>query len=249
MWTNIATSKQLGVKSIATVRGCLSLLIQPKIRDFVFKGLEMSTSDFESGAEQAAQTVYHHMKAADSATPTPPSTAATRTLALEQSLEGLCNNEFVPRLATESVPDEGVVVEGVSFAHARLVVGGGRLQAESWRAKVDPVNVGDCLVILARSGDFGALPDWVQSLFGLRISDQYCRKLMLEHGLTVQCAVNVACRTGGDAKETFEQQWLFESGTLDPAFQRPPQWQVVDINGIGMLDDFWTAKPCTEVEK
>jgi hypothetical protein len=248
MWTNISTSKQLGLKSIATVRGCLSLLIQPKIRDFVFKGLEMSTSDFENGAEQAAQTVYHHMKAAESNV-APTSIVSSRALALEQSLEGLCSSELVQHLAAETIPDEGVVVDNVTFAHTRLVVGGGRMQAESWRASVDPVDVGDGLVILARSGDFGALPDWVQSLFGLRISDQYCRKLMLEHGLTVQCAVNVACRIGGDANETFEQQWLFESGTLDPAFKRPPQWQVVDINGIGALDKFWVTRPCTEVEK
>lgn len=244
MWANVAASKHLGIKSIATVRGCLSLLVQPKIRDFVFPGLEMSTTDFEVGAQQAVQTVCRYL---ESAGRTSPSTATGRAVALRDSLEGLCELRFVELLAAEAFPAGAVAVEGVSLAHTRLVVGGGRLQAESWRANVDPVEVGDGLVILARRGDFGALPSWAQSLFGLRISDQYCRDLMCAHGLTVQCAVNVACRVVGGTAETFEQQWLFESGTLDPAFQRPPQWRVVDINGIGESGNFWSV-PALEQE-
>jgi hypothetical protein len=313
MWTNAPTAR-LGTKSISSVQGCLSLLMQPQIRKFVFGGLEMTASEFEDGAMQAAQTVYHHLESASSSSTTSTTTTTTTnstsndfTLPTDQSRElsdalaGLCEENLVGRLSSEvnalpAVKDDDissfsssrstVSVESASFAHMRLVVGGGRQQASTWKQQsqttsddyeddnaatsvvvIDPVAVGDGLVILARRGDFGEVPEWAQSLLGLRISDTYCRKLMHDHGLAVQCAVDVTCRmmtigetsSAGDKREDdvaaphqgttstatsgtrVTQQWLFESGTLDPEFSRPPQWRVVDINGSGGWGDFWST--------
>jgi len=294
MWTNnVPTALRLGTKSVSSVQGCLSLLVQPQIRKSVFGGLEMTASEFEDGALQAAQTVYLELKSNSTSNCTSPT---DRSRKLSDSLADLCEENLVRWLSSEvkalpAVQHDGgrsaaaVSVESVSFEHMRHVVGGGRQQANTWKQQkqtaiedceddnaatsvvIDPVAVGDGLVILARRGDFGDVPEWAQSLLGLRISDTYCRKLMQDHGLAVQCAVDVTCRmmaigettaAGGEGDDEVAaphqgttsaetgsgfcvtQQWLFESGTLDPEFSLPPQWRVVDINGSGG-GDFWSS--------
>mmetsp|Transcript_85464 Transcript_85464/g.171117 ORF Transcript_85464/g.171117 Transcript_85464/m.171117 type:complete len:280 (+) Transcript_85464:209-1048(+) len=272
MWTKVPAALRFGTINITSVQGCVSLLIQPQIRKFVFKGLEMTASDFEEGALQAARTVYD--RSLESATTSSSDCAPSkdRLERLGDSLAGLCEESLVERIAEHAFPGskEGgsftVEVESARFAHMRLVVGGGRQLADTWRDAVDPVVVGDGLVVLARRDAFGDVPAWVQTLLGLRISNDYCRRLMVDHGLAVQFAVDLTCRIvskgGGDDTAAHQdgheslsgnseddgtgssfitQQWLLESSTLDPAFTRPPDWRVIDINGSGGWSDFWSA--------
>mmetsp|Transcript_33491 Transcript_33491/g.75706 ORF Transcript_33491/g.75706 Transcript_33491/m.75706 type:complete len:89 (+) Transcript_33491:94-360(+) len=53
MWTSSPLSKALGRRAAITPANIMSHLVQPQLRNFVFKGLKMTKAEFVEGSSQA----------------------------------------------------------------------------------------------------------------------------------------------------------------------------------------------------
>mmetsp|Transcript_33492 Transcript_33492/g.75707 ORF Transcript_33492/g.75707 Transcript_33492/m.75707 type:complete len:225 (+) Transcript_33492:94-768(+) len=223
MWTSSPLSKALGRRAAITPANIMSHLVQPQLRNFVFKGLKMTKAEFVEGSSQAV---------------------AALLVGGEQSSFDVCDPTLSKVLKEEAGPIPILnAVDKADFSHLRLVVGGSRTtMASPERSKIQPSCVGDSLVIFTRQEDFRKIPEWVKNVFALHISETYCRDLIRRHGFSVQFAVDFQLDVSDrDAIESrkLSQQWVFESGLMDASFEKSPDWAIVDINGRQGGNEYW----------
>ena len=99
----------------------------------------------------------------------------------------------------------------------------------------------------------------VRRFLFLDYTEQYLRSLLVDHGMTVQFAVDVNCvlnapsssaAPGDEEQATFPvepgtqevcQRWVFES-PMDAQFKQNLDWRVVDVNNVMDGAQFWAEK-------
>ena len=238
--------------------GILGLLIQPQLQSFVFKGLDITAGDVEEGAEQAVKMVYAHRNTGDADAP---------------RLLSLCEPRLCSKMAAADCaewPRPALQrIDGVTLDHVRIIVGGQRetfsptktAEENAAATGITPTSVGRDMVILSRDADFEGVSDMVRRFLFLDYTEQYLRSLLVDHGMTVQFAVDVNCvlnapsssAAPGDEEQeaafpvepagTQEvcQRWVFES-PMDAQFKQNLDWRVVDVNNVMDGAQFWAEK-------
>ena len=158
-------------------------------------------------------------------------------------------------------------IDGVTLDHVRIIVGGQRetfsptktAEENAVATGITPTSVGRDMVILSRDADFEGVPDMVRRFLFLDYTEQYLRSLLVDHGMTVQFAVDVNCvlnapsssaAPGDEEQATFPvepgtqevcQRWVFES-PMDAQFKQNLDWRVVDVNNVMDGAQFWAEK-------
>ena len=121
-------------------------------------------------------------------------------------------------------------IDGVTLDHVRIIVGGQRetfsptktAEENAAATGITPTSVGRDMVILSRDADFEGVSDMVRRFLFLDYTEQYLRSLLVDHGMTVQFAVDVNCvlnapsssaapgdeeqEAAAQIKQTFEQR-------------------------------------------
>ena len=224
------------------------LLIQPQLQSFVFKGLNITASEVEEGAQQAVDTIYTHFNSNEH---------DLRPIIEPQLFSILTANGFPPEPALKHI-------EKVTLDHVRVVVGGqrdsylqqpataeeeGKEEREAGKqiSSITPTCIGRDMVILSRDADFEGVPNFFRKFLFLDYTEQYMQTLLVEHGMTIQIAVNVNCVLAGplpgsaDNSPECIERWVFES-PMDHEFKRELDLRVVDVNTIMKGGEFWEVK-------
>ena len=222
----------------------LPLLIQPQLQSFVFKGLNITASEVEDGAQQAVDTIYTHFNSN------------------EHDLRPMIEPQLFSILTATGFPPEPALkhIEKVTLDHVRVVVGGqrdsylqqpatgeeGKEEKEAGKqiSSITPTCVGRDMVILSRDADFEYVPNFFRKFIYLDYTERNMRRLLVEHGMTLQIAVNVNCVLAGplpggaDNSAECIERWVFES-PMDHEFKRELDLRVVDVNTIMNGGEFW----------